>query len=242
MLPGFRFLIAAVVLSISLLIFGLGAASLLRSAREEFASLPVRRAAPQSMFPQQQPEAPPTLAMLRLEPHDTAPAPVAEAPAPLPVATTTSPAEAPQPPTDKVASLDIAAPDTAPPAEEPEPEVTKIDGPAAVTAALAPAEAPPGEAPASAPEVTSAIESVNPDLPTTTLTEADTRLASTRIATLGGPAVDTEPVPLPMAKPKPEPVKKAKARPAKKRRVAERVTSAAAAPAQTDPFGQPFPR
>ena len=38
MLPGFRFLFAAIVLSMSVLVFGLGAAALLRAAHEEFAS------------------------------------------------------------------------------------------------------------------------------------------------------------------------------------------------------------
>ena len=45
MLPGFRFLFAAIVLSMSILVFGLGAAALLRAAHEEFASTPAWRAA-----------------------------------------------------------------------------------------------------------------------------------------------------------------------------------------------------
>ena len=40
MLPGFRFLFAAIVLSMSILVFGLGAAALLRAAHEEFAANP----------------------------------------------------------------------------------------------------------------------------------------------------------------------------------------------------------
>src|SRR6187402_1714381 len=68
MLPGFRFLVAAVVLCLSMLVFGFGATALLRSAREEFANLPVRRSAPQTAFASQQlTEAPPTLSMLRVE-------------------------------------------------------------------------------------------------------------------------------------------------------------------------------
>src|ERR1700709_1455629 len=67
MLPGFRFLFAATVLSMSVLIFGLGAAALLRAAHEEFASIPSRRAPPEVMFPQRD-DAGPTLAMLRVEP------------------------------------------------------------------------------------------------------------------------------------------------------------------------------
>ena len=46
MLPGFRFLFAATLLTISMLIFGLGAAALLRAAHQEFASIPSRRAPP----------------------------------------------------------------------------------------------------------------------------------------------------------------------------------------------------
>src|SRR5207244_12753309 len=40
MLPGFRFLLAAIILATSILIFGLGAAALLRTAPEAFASNP----------------------------------------------------------------------------------------------------------------------------------------------------------------------------------------------------------
>ena len=50
MLPGFRFLFAAVVLTTSMLIFGLGVAALLRAAHEEFASIPSRRAPPETVF------------------------------------------------------------------------------------------------------------------------------------------------------------------------------------------------
>ena len=50
MLPGFRFLFAAIVLSMSILVFGLGAAALLRAAHEQFASNPSWRAAPEAMF------------------------------------------------------------------------------------------------------------------------------------------------------------------------------------------------
>src|SRR3982074_511678 len=70
MLPGFRFLLAATVLSISILIFGLGAAALLRAAHEEFASIPSRRGPPETIFAQQS-NANPMLAILRAEPSAT---------------------------------------------------------------------------------------------------------------------------------------------------------------------------
>ena len=74
MLPGFRFLLAAIVLSMSVLVFGLGAAALLRAAHEEFASTPAWRVAPEPKFARQN-EAPereepmPVLAILRVEPE-----------------------------------------------------------------------------------------------------------------------------------------------------------------------------
>jgi len=67
MLPGFRFLFAAVVLAISMLIFGLGAAALLRAAHEEVASIPSRRPPPETLLAPRD-DAGPTLAMVRIEP------------------------------------------------------------------------------------------------------------------------------------------------------------------------------
>src|SRR5258708_5931082 len=68
MLPGFRFLFAAIVLSMSIMVFGLGAAALLRTAHEEFASNPSWRAAPETTFAQQSESRVPVLAMLRVDP------------------------------------------------------------------------------------------------------------------------------------------------------------------------------
>ena len=69
MLPGFRFLFAAIMLSMSVLIFGLGAAALLRAAHEEFVSLPTRRAPPEPIFARLDDDPPPTLALLRVDPR-----------------------------------------------------------------------------------------------------------------------------------------------------------------------------
>src|SRR6202007_1894919 len=70
MLPRHRFLFAAVALSISILIFGLGAAALLRAAHEEFASNSSWRAAPEPPMLAQKTDVPPqVLAMLRVEPQ-----------------------------------------------------------------------------------------------------------------------------------------------------------------------------
>lgn len=85
MLPGIRFIFVTVILSASVLIFGLGAAALLRVSHEEFANLPSWRTA-QSQFPPAPAETvPPTLAMLRIETPETAKVDVAkESPAPAP--------------------------------------------------------------------------------------------------------------------------------------------------------------
>ena len=91
MLPGFRFLFAAIVLSMSVLVFGLGAAALLRAAHEEFASIPSRRAPPEPVFAQQNEPPVPTLALLRFDPpvaekapDDALPAVIPETVAPRP--------------------------------------------------------------------------------------------------------------------------------------------------------------
>jgi hypothetical protein len=71
MLPGFRFLFVAIVLSMSILIFGLGAAALLRAAHEEFVSAPSWRAVPETMFAQQSDATRPVLATLSVAPPVT---------------------------------------------------------------------------------------------------------------------------------------------------------------------------
>lgn len=75
MLPGFRFLFATVVLAISVLVFGLGAAALLRAAHEEFVSLPSWRLAQQPVLTPQFEMSGATLAMLRVEALTAKPSP-----------------------------------------------------------------------------------------------------------------------------------------------------------------------
>lgn len=81
MLPGLRILFATTILAISILVFGLGAAALLRAAHEEFASLPAWRLAQQPVLTPFTPQVPrlettPVLAMLRIEaPGGTKPLP-----------------------------------------------------------------------------------------------------------------------------------------------------------------------
>lgn len=83
MLPGLRILFATTILAISILVFGLGAAALLRAAHEEFASLTLWRPAQQPVLTPFTPQVPrlettPVLAMLRIEaPGGTKPLPEA---------------------------------------------------------------------------------------------------------------------------------------------------------------------
>ncbi|PDT89909.1 hypothetical protein CO669_14080 [Bradyrhizobium sp. Y36] len=73
MLPGFRFLFAAILLSTSILVFGLGAAALLRASHEQYVSNPPswRNGPQEQMFAQAPEPAPPVLAVLRAEPEVT---------------------------------------------------------------------------------------------------------------------------------------------------------------------------
>ena len=132
MLPGFRFLLAAIVLSMSILIFGLGAAALLRAAHEEVASVPTRRVMPEPVFAQQVEPSAPTLAMLRVEPAAPEKAPDAlpaalPAPEPAPEAV-----PAPKVETEKLAALKL---DDVAPAEAARPEVAAKETPALAPAA-----------------------------------------------------------------------------------------------------------
>jgi hypothetical protein len=256
MLPGFRFLAAAIVLSVSMLVFGLGAAALLRSAHEEVASLPIRRAAPEAMFAPA-PEVQPRLAMLSVEaaapisPADAAPAETDSAPqiAMPQVPSPAGPENTVEP--DKMAALTPLVPVEAAASTEPSAptNVAKVETPAAAeTAALAPPSLASAPTETAAPQVISTEAAVAPAEPSTTLTPADVSLASTKIATLGGPAVTIETPtvakPAPIAKVTKVDRKKVKET-IKRRRVAARAqerqqVSAPAAPVQAEiPFGFP---
>lgn len=201
MLPGFRFLFSAIILSMSVLIFGLGAAALLRSAHEEFANLPSRRSTPEPMFARLTDDQPPTLALLRVEP------PVADkqvenvSAAAVPATTPDTSAPAMQAPdvvpaeTEKLAALTQAEPMQA--------EAAKLEAPAEQAGAEASAVAAKTEAPeveaevkiaaiASTPEPTAATPPATAPEPTSDLPPFEPTIATTLIATLGGPAVIIE--------------------------------------------------
>jgi hypothetical protein len=267
MLPGLRFLFAAIVLSMSILVFGLGAAALLRAAHEEFASNPSWRAAPETTFAQPSDTSKPALAMLRVEPPAAEPkapenaaaappvaeqAPTASMPA-EPAADASTPAEP-----ERMAALKSEDPS---PPETAKPEIPVVETSPPSETAPAQADAPASaDAPAPAPAEKAKIAATEQDLspPNEALPAApeqasapaspDIDIASTKIAALGGPPVTIEmPRPEEVAGKKPDDsaIKKRlqARRAAQRRRIAQRARVAARqAPQQqqpADPFAQP---
>ncbi|MDN3276732.1 hypothetical protein QWJ07_20890 [Frankia sp. RB7] len=179
MLPGFRFLLAAILLSTSILVFGLGAASLLRASHEQYVSNPSWRNGPQEQVFAQAPEpAQPVLAALRVEPT-------------APVANEATPAMQDQAPSNQIPSIGLPAVETGPEQmaavtleakAQPEPQVAAIAPPVET--------APPAfEAPAPEP---AKIQAAAP-APTDTLTLADTTASIT--TTTPAPAMSATDVP-----------------------------------------------
>ncbi|MBN8988569.1 MAG: hypothetical protein J0H42_09990 [Rhizobiales bacterium] len=250
MLPGFRFLFAATVLSMSVLIFGLGAAALLRAAHEQFASIPSRRAPPEPVFSRQN-EPPPTLALLRVEPDVTEKLPDVAEKAPDNVALTTIPeaaapvAQAPEEPAvpEKLAALKSEEPV---PAETMKPDIPAVEPTPAIQAAAPETPIANEEvklaAIAEAPPVTVALSP--PAEPVAEAPSLAGNLAATRIATLGGPPVtieETVAVKTTSAKPKSHSIHRKRAQRSKERRriaAARRALLARqiAAQHQADPF------
>jgi hypothetical protein len=256
MLPGFRFLLAAIVLSMSLLIFGLGAAALLRAAHEEFANIPSRRAPPETIFAQRD-DAGSVLAMLRVEPsavdEKAMEPPIADHVQDQP-AISLAPTEVEKPVAEpeRIAALADTAtpPENSPPSEAPTSETAAPDIP--IQAETASAQADDTPSPAAAAKV-AAIAEVTLDAPDQSATampdqasapiDDGTRIAETRIATLGGPPVTIEtqsPSKIARAVVK----KSAQARRVvKRRKIAQRVGVTQQAPqAPADSFARPFGR
>jgi len=214
MLPGFRFLFAAIMLLLSILIFGLGAAALLRAAHEEFASNPSWHATPETIFAQQteaprreaprpeaaRPEAArpdgtrPVLAVLRMDAPVGAKSPdIPPAALPLAAAEQAAPLSTPAEP-ERIAAL---KPEDSSPPEPAKPEIPVSESPAKTEAASALADAPvpadetriaaTGEA---APPANEAARAASGQ--TSAPASPDTDLAPTKIATLDGPPVTIE--------------------------------------------------
>jgi hypothetical protein len=212
MLPGFRFLFAAIMLSMSLLIFGLGAAALLRAAHESFASNSSWRGEPEVTFAQRNDAVVPVLATLSVEPvaekaNDTAKAVAAPVePAPTPAESVSqdqvavfSPVETPPAETTKpgVEPAQMVLSET-PPAAAPaiaEAATTGETKTAAITASEVSSDSREPTVPQSEPVVPQPAPTVvvpAAAVPATTAepSVAATNIAATKIATLGGPPVD----------------------------------------------------
>jgi hypothetical protein len=248
MLPGFRFLFAAIVLSMSVLIFGLGAAALLRSAHEEFASLPSRRAPAEQVFTRQNEPPMPTLALLRFDPPVADTKPSENTPAAVAAETVTPVQPAPEATPAEPEKLAALQPEEPMPAATATPEVAAVDTTAATP--VTPMEAAPPvtneevnpPAIADAPEPSAAV-------PATDRPALEGNVAATKIATLGGPAViidEKTATNATDAKPDHSVVRKRSAQRARERRriaarrarLAAQRAAAAAAQQQANPFGQ----
>jgi hypothetical protein len=254
MLPGFRFLFTAIVLSLSILVFGLGAAALFRAAHEQFASMPSRRATPEPVFAQQREAPAPTLALLRVDPPvvEKVPENVPTAVAPDEPAADAAPPAGPE----KLAALkveDAPPPEAAKPepsnAEPSIPETSKPE--AAETTSAIPSASAQAEAPASSdtPKLAAIAEAPPPIIETAPIAaepavEAlapEVSIASTKIATLGGPAVTIEQTAAAKADATPDRSAAAK-RTRERRRIARRARvarQAVAAQQPASPFAQP---
>ncbi|KQW20851.1 hypothetical protein ASC80_11775 [Afipia sp. Root123D2] len=143
MLPGFRFFLATIVLAASILVFGLGAAALLRATHEEFAVAPsLRTIQPPLPVRARQPEAAtPALAMLRVE----IPAASTEE---LPSAASTesaSPADAPAQIVETPAAVEAPAAAAQPSPQDETPSVAANLSSASGTAAATPNDVSPSE-------------------------------------------------------------------------------------------------
>jgi hypothetical protein len=265
MLPGFRFLFAAILLSMSILVFGLGAAALLRAAHEEFASNPSWRASPETMFAQHAEATRPVLAMLRIEPPAAAqkaqdgvaapaePAAIAPAPAePEGIAALkpreTSVAEAAKreiPVRESWAQSEAAAAqaDTLSVAD------TRIAAPDAETKVASTEQAsPPAQIMSPVNEAAPVAAEPAASEPMSTKASPEIDAASTKIATLGGPPVIIgTPPPAKAVSEKPDRSavnKRLQARRAAHRhRIAARARLAARqAQLQANPFAQALPQ
>ncbi len=269
MLPGFRFLFAAIVLSMSILVFGLGAAALLRAAHEEFASIPTWRAAPETIFAQPAEATRPVLALLRVD------APVMEK------ATASAPADAAAAVTSALTEPERVValkPEDSPPPETAKPEIPAAESPAQSEAASVsaeppafvaetkvsetkPAETKPAETKSAETKVAETTIAMSEDIATPVIQAAtpaapepigapaspEADMAATKIATLGGPAVTIATTPrakVESAKPEADIIKKRQhaRRAAQRRRIATRASAVAQVPQQPgNPFGQPAP-
>ncbi|TWI04291.1 hypothetical protein LPJ38_13950 [Bradyrhizobium daqingense] len=184
MLPGFRFLFAAILLSTSILVFGLGAAALLRASHEQYVSNPSWRNGPKEKVFAQAPEpAQPVLAVLRAEPE------VAEPELSLrdQIPTIGLPVSEPEQVAALATEADAQPTVVAPPTEVPALEPAKLDATVEVAAAAPTDTLTPDDTTAAIPETKPADEPIPAD-PDAALASSALDVASAKLAALNDPA------------------------------------------------------
>ncbi|MHC2625803.1 hypothetical protein ACVIW2_007835 [Bradyrhizobium huanghuaihaiense] len=242
MLPGFRFLFAAIVLSTSILVFGLGAAALLRATHEQYVSNPSWRNGPQEqVFAQASEPVQPVLAALRAEPEPAEPAPTLRDQVP----TIGLPVQEPEQTTTSVASEaeavapKVAAPAADIPATEPAKAETTTEAAApAATDTLTPADTT-ASVPEAKPAATASVPA--PADPDAAPASPAVDVAPAKLAALNDPATIASKDPPAKAKAdanKPE-SKATKPKAKKRHRVVVRRPPPQQLRQQLDPFGQP---
>ena len=245
MLPGFRFLFAAILLSTSILVFGLGAAALLRATHQQYVNNPGwRNGPPEQVFAQAPEPAQPVLAVLRDEPElpgkitpslrDQVPTIALPLSEPEQVAALPTEAEVPpeaDAPMNEVTAIEPAKPEPA----QPEPTMT--------AAALASIDTlTPADTTAAIPDAEPATAASEPAPADPALAAAADDVASARLAALNAATATAGPP----AKPKAESTKsdskaiKRKAKAKKRHRVVRRPPPQPPQQ-QLDPFGQQQP-
>ncbi|MHB0769302.1 hypothetical protein [Bradyrhizobium sp. 5.13L] len=190
MLPGFRFLFAAILLSTSILVFGLGAAALLRATHQQYVSNPTwRNGPPEQVFAQSPEPAQPVLAVLRAEPE------IAPDPAPslrdqvptigLPVS---EPEQVAAPTSEADAQPEVA--EAAPPAAEPAKAETTAEAevPASSDTLTAADTLTPADTTASIPEAQPAASEPATVEPGTAQASSPVDVRSAKVAALNEPA------------------------------------------------------
>ena len=241
MLPGFRFLFAAILLSTSILVFGLGAAALLRASHEQYVNNPSWRNGPQEQKFAQVSEPPqqPVLAVLRAEPEAVEPEPSLRDQVP----TIGLPATEPE----QIAALttETQSPVATSPAEVPVAEPAKAETTTAETATEAAAPAPadtltPADTTASIPAPNPAATADEPaPADSAALASSARDVASAKLAALNEPATTAvKDAPAKKAKTESKPDDKATKRKAKKRHRVVRRPAPQQVQQQLDPFGQ----
>ncbi|WP_047309749.1 hypothetical protein [Rhodopseudomonas palustris] len=238
MLPGFRFLFAAITLAVSLLVFGLGAAALLRATHEQFVNVHTVRPAAITLLARS-PEAPmPSLSMLRID-SPPPPAVIAQPAAIAPLAAQAPMQAAPAEPAP--VAIDSASPSSGSASATPETDYPSLIAALQPDAPAMPEVAPPAELTpkTQAPDTSIADIPATPE-PQATVTDAANQngpQAGAEVPSAATPAAETRSAaaPEPVAEPLPEVEPLTGPIPTPRRDPRVRTRTAATAPAANEP-------